>query len=69
MRGWIVVGLLVVLMPGIILGIVRDLLMIMWAALPWYAQMGIALLGVLAVLAVIRMVLWAVMGRSTIRRR
>ena len=65
---WIMIGA-IVLMPGIFFGIVRDMAMIFWAALPWSVQ-GIIIVGcVVAVAFVARAACWALTGRSTLRRQ
>lgn len=69
MAKWLIIGVVLIAMPGIIFGLVRDVVMIFWSSLPWGFQLIIVAIVVLVALAILRRAWWALTGRSTLHRR
>lgn len=68
MNGFFVVIAIVLFFP-VILPISKDIVKIMWASMPLWAQLGIFIALALCVLAIGRGIWWAITGRSRFSRR
>lgn len=67
MKSFLIVIAIILFFP-VILPISKDIVKIMWASMPWWAQLGIFIILALCVLAIARGIWWAITGRSRFSR-